>query len=95
MAEEKKNTGRFHNIILENRNQLSASGIEDVDSFDESSISMFTELGVLTVRGEDLHINKFSIETGELSIEGNIFGLAYSDDSGKKSGGGFFAKVFR
>ena len=94
MAEEVKTGAKFHNIILENRGRLNVSGVEDVDSFD--AVIIFTNMGVLTVRGEDLHINKFSVESGELFVEGNIYALTYSDDSMKKSGsGGFFSKMFR
>lgn len=93
MAEEVKTGAKFHNIILENRGRLNVSGVEDVDSFDEGAVIIFTNMGVLTVRGEDLHINKFSVESGELFVEGNIYALTYSDDSMKKSGsGGFFSQ---
>lgn len=96
MAEDVKAEAKFHNLILENRNTLNISGVEDVDSFDENAVVVFTNMGVLTVRGEDLHINKFSIDSGDLFIEGEIYALAYSDETEKKSGsGGFFAKVFR
>lgn len=72
------------------------SGVEDVDSFDEGAIIIFTNMGVLTVRGEDLHINKFSVESGELFVEGSIYALTYSDESMKKGGsGGFLSKMFR
>ncbi len=94
MNDESNKNGKLHNIILEGRSALSASGVEDVDSFDENSVNIFTSQGVLTVRGEQLHINKFSIETGELALEGNIYSLSYTDDQGKKAGG-FFSKVFR
>lgn len=92
---EEKNTSRFHNIILENRSSLNVSGVDDVDSFDEHSITAFTQMGVLAVKGENLHINKFSVEVGELSIEGKICSIAYTDDFGGKSSGGFFSKMFR
>lgn len=94
MAEE-KTLNRFHNIILENRNILNVSGVEDVDSFDEHSIVIFTQMGVLAVKGENLHINKFSVEGGDLSIEGKIYSMAYTDDFGGKSQGGFFSKMFK
>ena len=61
MAEEVKTSAKFHNIILENRGRLNVSGVEDVDSFDEGAIIIFTNMGVLTVRGEDLQ----QIQRGE------------------------------
>ena len=81
------------NLVLEDRKKLSVSGVKDVDSFDEESMTIYTELGELTVRGTDLHINRLSVETGELMIDGSIFALVYTDDSPKKEG--FFGKLFR
>ena len=81
------------NIVLEDRKKLSMTGVKDVDSFDEESITVYTELGELTVRGSDLHINRLSVETGELMIEGSVFALVYTDDAPQKEG--FFSRVFR
>ena len=81
------------NLVLEDRRLLTVSGVSDVDSFDEETIVIFTDLGELTVRGSNLHINKLSIEIGELTVEGNIAALIYSDEAPKS--GGFFSKVFR
>ena len=92
MAEEKR-TGMPHNLVLENRRKLSISGVLDVDSFDESTIIVNTEMGELAIQGQDLHINNLSIETGEMCIEGSISTLLYSEI--EKRSGGFFSKVFR
>lgn len=93
MPEEKKTAQAPHNIMLEDRRMLTVSGVSDVDSFDEQAVSVFTDMGELTVRGSNLHINKLSVEVGELTIEGNISALIYTDDAVKS--GGFFSKVFR
>lgn len=82
-----------HNVMLEDRKKLNISGVCDVDSFDEETITVYTQMGELTVRGSDLHINKLSVETGELLIEGSIYAVVYTDDGPKKEG--FFSKVFR
>ena len=68
-----------HNIILENRKSLSISGITDVDSFDEREISLYTELGELTVQGRELHIDAMSVETGNMTITGDIWAVVYGD----------------
>ena len=93
MAEEKRQSAMPHNLVLEDRRMLTVSGVSDVDSFDEETVVVFTDLGELTVRGTNLHINRLSVEAGELTVEGNIAALIYSDDSPKNSG--FFSKVFR
>lgn len=93
MADEKRIQAMPHNLVLEDRRLLTVSGVSDVDSFDEETVVVFTDLGELTVRGSNLHINRLSVEVGELTVEGNIAALIYSDDTPK--GGGFFSKVFR
>lgn len=93
---EVKSTGAVtmpHNLILEDRRSLSVSGVSDVDSFDEQTVIVYTDKGELTVRGSELHINRLSVETGELLLEGNISSLTYADEMPKSSG--FFSRVFR
>ncbi len=93
MAEEKRMQSMPHNLVLEDRKMLTVSGVSDVDSFDEQTVTVFTDMGELTVRGSNLHINRLSVETGELTVEGNIAALIYSDEVPKN--GGFFSRVFR
>lgn len=94
VPDEKKVVKKVHNIILEDRRSLMVSGVSDVDSFDEQTVMLYTELGELTVRGTDLHMNKLNVETGDVSIEGNIASLAYQDEA-PRSSGGFIGKLFR
>ena len=72
-------TGVIQNLILENREKLSISGVIDVLSFDDQVVMIETELGLLTVKGEELRINKLSIDTSEVIVEGNISHLSYSE----------------
>ena len=81
------------NLVMENRNRLTVSGVSDVDSFDEQTVVIFTQMGELTVRGSDLHIINLSVDSGELSLEGTVNSLTYSDEQPGK--GGFFSRVFR
>ena len=83
-----------HHIILEEREQLSVSGVEEVESFDENTIVMLTNRGTLIVRGEELHIEKLSLDGGDLKVEGTIDSLTY-EDCGRDRGGGLFARLFR
>lgn len=89
-------TGVIQNLILENREKLSISGVLDVLSFDDQIVILETELGLLTVKGENLRINKLSLDTAEVIVDGEIYNLGYSEkDLEKKSGGGIFNKIFR
>ena len=97
MIEDKKiSKPKIQNLILENREKLSVSGVLDVESFNDEAVVIDTELGILIVRGEDLHINKLNLDNSELNIEGDIASCEYSDKEGSKSrGGGFFSKMFK
>ena len=90
------NTGVIQNLNLENRGKLSISGVNDVLSFDDQVVIVETELGLLTVKGENIRINKLSIDTSEVIVEGNISYLAYSDkDMEKVKNGGLLSKIFK
>ena len=96
--EDRKSTniGVMQNLVLENREKLSVSGVIDVLSFDDQVVMIETELGLLTVKGENLHINKLSIDTSEVIVEGNVSYLSYSNSEGSnEKGGGFISKIFK
>ena len=85
---------KIHNIIMENRGKLTVSGVEDVESFNEESVVLDTIQGTLTVEGSGLHINKLNVQTGELTVNGEISGLVYHDEGYSKSNG-FFGRIFK
>ena len=77
---------------MEDRKKLSITGVEDIDNFDENAITVYTSLGELTVTGLDLHINRLSIETGELLVEGEISALKYTEGRANKES--FLSRLF-
>ncbi len=97
MLEETKNmTNVIQNIILENREKLNVSGVLDVLSFDDQIVIVETELGLLTIKGENLKINKLNIDTSEVTLDGMISSLSYSNsDSIKKNASGLIGKIFK
>ncbi len=82
-----------HLISLSERQSLSVSGVQDVDSFDEMTVVIYTSLGELTVRGRGLHISRLNIESGDLVLDGTVDSLTYAEMHIRK--GGFFGKLFR
>lgn len=69
-----------HTLVIEDRKRLSVSGVTDVESFDEETVALATELGELIIHGYDLHINRIDVESGDLSLEGEIISLTYTDN---------------
>ncbi|MBE6992607.1 MAG: sporulation protein [Ruminococcaceae bacterium] len=91
MAAYELNKPQTNNIILEDRTRLSVTGVEDVDSFDETVVVMYTSGGTLVIRGNDLRLEKLSLDIGELSLTGNIDSMQYEHSAG---GGSFFSRLF-
>lgn len=100
MIEERKNvnmnTNIIQNLVLENRKKLNVSGVNDVLSFDDQVVMVDTELGLLSVKGENIRINKLSLDTAEVIIDGDISSLSYSQNKQEKSSGtSLLGKIFK
>ncbi len=90
------NTNVIQNLILENRGKLSISGVVDVLSFDDQVVIVETDLGLLTIKGENLRINKLNIDTSETIVEGDISSMAYSENKSVDKGkGSLISKIFK
>ena len=88
--------GIAHRMVLCNREKGTLTGILDVISFDENTIVLDTDMGLLTIRGKDLHVSRLTLEKGEVDIEGRTDSLIYSSGDGhRKSGQPFLAKLFK
>ena len=81
-----------HRIELVGREHLTVSGVEDVERFDETGIILSTVAGTLVVAGEELHIDKLSLDGGELHVDGRIDSVSYEDGGGSR--GGLLSRLF-
>lgn len=79
MEEKNGSTTKAHKVLLANRKNGAFTGVVDVLSFDVAEILLETELGMLLIKGHDLHVNRLSLEKGEIDIEGRIDSLTYSE----------------
>lgn len=97
MIEERKqnNINIMQNVVLENREKLNVTGINDILSFDDQVVILSTDLGMLTVKGSELKINKLNIDESEVKIEGNIASIGYSQDSPERKNESIFSKIFK
>lgn len=98
--EEKRRQGTHqHRLTIENREYMEINGVTHVDSFDDQEILLETELGLLAIRGEELHIKHLNLEEGIIMIEGFILELAYSEEKNLKNlkgkGKGILERLFR
>lgn len=85
-------TKRKHTLMLDNREKLVLTGAEDVNGFNEESVSVKTTDGTLIIKGSGLHIDRLNLETGDVSIDGKINSMQYIGSDNSKSK---FSKLFR
>ncbi len=94
MIEDKKIHSR-HSVVLDKRASITVTGVLDVISFDEESILTETDMGVLVIRGSNLHVSKLNLETGDLVVDGEIYNISYEDRAVGKGKGSFFGSLFK
>ena len=93
MEPREKNTVPMpHQLIMQERHLLEMTGVSDVDRFDENTVTAYTSLGELTIRGKGLHIRQLNLESGSLSVEGQVDSLSYAETVRSS---GFFGRLFR
>jgi len=83
------------NLALENRKRLTLSGVIEVISFDEQKIDLTTNLGNLTIRGEELKMNKLDVQNGDVIIAGSIASMVYNGKVSKKSHESIISRLFK
>ena len=86
-----------HKVSSVNRETANIEGVLNVDSFDDQEIILDTDLGLLTLRGEDLHIKQLNLDTGSLTVDGLINSIEYSMEKGgiKDRGKGLLDRLLR
>ena len=90
---EERSGIRAHACRLENAASL--TGVGEVVSFDENQVVMDTDMGLLTIKGKDLHVSRLTVEKGEMEVEGQIDSLTYSSNEAyRKAGQSILARLF-
>lgn len=82
-------------VVIEDRAKLIATGVIDVDSFDNENVILITHLGTLIIRGSNFRINRLNVDVGELIIEGDIDSCTYSDSYSGKNKGSLLSRMFK
>ena len=94
MIEEKKSASR-HIVTIDRREAVNVSGVLDVISFDEEAIISETEMGVLLIHGSNLHVNRLNLDSGELSVDGEISNVSYEESGFGKNKSSLLGKLFK
>lgn len=80
-----------HKLTLNQRSSLTMTGVTEVVSFDENTVLVRTDLGTLTVQGQQLQLKTLSVEGGQIAVEGNISSLQYEEP---RQQGGWVRRLF-
>ena len=80
-----------HKVVLNERRNLTVTGVTEVVSFDDSGVVLHTGLGTLMVQGEQLQLKTLSPEGGQVAVEGNISSMIYE---GPRQQGGWLHRLF-
>ena len=80
-----------HKLTLNERKQLSMTGVSEVVSFDDTAVILHTQLGTLHIHGKDLQLKTLSLEGGQVAVEGIISALIYEEP---RPGGSWLRRLF-
>ena len=93
---EEKMTARPHKLTMVNRSSCTITGLQDVVSFGENQIVLDTDMGLLTMKGKDLHVSRLTLEKGEVDVDGTIDSLVYSSNEAyRRSGASLLSRLFK
>ncbi|MEF9959794.1 MAG: sporulation protein YabP [Niameybacter sp.] len=84
-----------HTLTLLDQARLNMTGVTDVFAFDEKVIELETSQGYLDIEGDDLHIVKMNLDSGELIVEGHVSALIYQEQNSSSKKGSLLAKLFK
>ena len=94
--EEKLGAARPHRLTIQDRKLAGITGVWDCVSFDENEVVLDTDMGLLTIRGKDLHVNRLTLEKGEVDLEGTVESFVYSSNEAlRRSGESIFTRLFK
>ena len=91
---EEKVGQRNHKLQITERKQGLISGVKDVISFDTETILLDTCMGLLSIKGKDLHVKRLTLERGEIDIEGEFDSFTYSQSKSAKRAA-FVGRLFK
>lgn len=82
-------------LLLENKEVLNVTGVENVDNFNDEIVVLITNKGKLTIKGEKLNISKLNVDEGKLIVKGVINSLVYSEYEGQREKISLVKKLFK
>ena len=87
---------RQHKMTMVNRRNCTLTGIVDIIAFDENEVILETDMGILMVKGRDLHVKRLTLDKGEVDVDGMMDSFIYSEQKSLAAKGeSFFGRLFK
>ncbi len=83
------------NVVMENRKRAVISGVKEVEGFTETEVSLYTDMGQITVKGRNLKVSQVNTETGEFIMTGDLITSIVYSDKPRRTPENFITKLFR
>jgi len=93
--DDRKRAPSRHSLQIDRRENITVAGVMDVISFDEESVIAETEMGVIIIKGANLHVKRINLESGELIVSGEIDGIAYENAGGGAKTKSLIGRLFK
>ncbi|MCL2397763.1 MAG: sporulation protein YabP [Defluviitaleaceae bacterium] len=84
-----------HRLVVDQRESVAITGVLDVVSFDEEQVVCDTDMGVLVLRGANLHVSSLNLDSGSLDIFGEVASINYEEQGPARSKASLFGKIFK
>ena len=78
-----------HSLRLVGRAELTITGVTEVSRFEDDGVLLQTDMGELTVQGEQLQLKELSLDGGRVAVSGSISALIY----GRQQSGGWLHRL--
>lgn len=93
--EERRAGSDLHQLALAGREKLQVDGVRNVGSFDGDEVVLETEMGVLVIKGENLHMQHLNLDQGKVAVQGKVHSLTYAEDDLTQRSRGFLGKLLK
>lgn len=80
-----------HKLTLNERKQLTMSGVKEVVSFEDTAVVLQTNLGTLIIQGKELQLKTLSVDGGQVAVDGTVSALVYEEP---RQSGGWLRRLF-
>ena len=93
--DDRKRAPSRHSLQIDRRENITVAGVLDVISFDEETVIAETEMGIIIIKGTNLHVKRINLESGELLVAGEIDGITYENVSSGAKAKSLIGRLFK